>query len=633
MAQKSRSRTQEKLPSISAGGIDRTLITKADTQDLRDLYYQPMLHKLSDSLSPPSTLLIRDQAAEGSCVGHALSAAINIHLQGKYEHQDFRFDNSASPRMLYEMAKLHDEWDGTGYSGSSLRGGMKGFYHYGVCQEQVSPYISDQNNWSLTKIQADQARSVSLGAYYRLRPALLDYHAALNETGVIAVSAKVHSGWRNPADGKIEYSARTEGGHAFAIVGYDQYGFIVQNSWGESWGGFEEQPGLAHWSYEDWADSVMDAWVLRLSVSTPKSFGYIHGVPTRSQSGTDAKPGKWKPRSQDVLGHVIHFDDGNLITTGSYPTTFESLKETVKILVADANSDDRKYDHIIIFSHGGLTNSTSAAAYAAASRDGFKRNRIYPIYMIWETGFLNEFGDILGAMFDKSDERVAGLSDAKDWAIENLSRKLGTMFWREMKEGAVRAFASKAESREALKILLDVNTQIANPFKIHLAGHSAGANMTGSILNAWSAIQPNDDKIATCSLMAPACTMDYFGKRYLPALKAKTIGQLNQYNLSDHREREDNTGPYCKSLLYFVSNAFEEKKEMPILGMEKFSSDLKLSGNHELYYAGKQTATTDAHSHGGYGSDVNTLNHILASILEKKPSQNTLFRESEFAKL
>ena len=39
--------------------------------------------------------------------------------------------------------------------------------------------------------------------------------------------------------------AKGLGGHAFAIVGYNEVGFLVQNSWGPEWGkgGFATLPG------------------------------------------------------------------------------------------------------------------------------------------------------------------------------------------------------------------------------------------------------------------------------------------------------------------------------------------------------------------------------------------------------
>lgn len=74
-------------------------------------------------------------------------------------------------------------------------------------------------------------------------------HAAITEVGALYAGATVHSGWEKiKADGKIQYETTSLGGHAFAIVAYDQDGFWIQNSWGPDWGA----QGFGHISYQDW---------------------------------------------------------------------------------------------------------------------------------------------------------------------------------------------------------------------------------------------------------------------------------------------------------------------------------------------------------------------------------------------
>ena len=251
----------------------RVLNVLPDATDLRDRIYEPALLDLALSIDAPDAVLspVRDQGREGACTGFALSSAIT--LMNRLRHRKIKpaaLPPTASPRMLYEMAKLNDEWPGEDYEGSSIRGALKGFYNNGACSDDVAPFKDGEKNWFLKVEHAKDARSTGLGAYYRLRPEIIDYHAALNETGVIYVSAYVHRGWQNPSKGIIKPSHLNEGGHAFVIVGYDDKGFLIQNSWGEDWGGFKGQPGIAHWSYADWAATVMDAWVLRLSVPHPR---------------------------------------------------------------------------------------------------------------------------------------------------------------------------------------------------------------------------------------------------------------------------------------------------------------------------------------------------------------------------
>jgi hypothetical protein len=93
------------------------------------------------------------------------------------------------------------------------------------------------------------AVSRPLGVYYRIeRKSVVDMQAAIQQIGAVYVSARAHDGWdRVPEVGKAPRShadlplipparSRKTGGHAFALVGYNERGFIVQSSWCEGWG-------------------------------------------------------------------------------------------------------------------------------------------------------------------------------------------------------------------------------------------------------------------------------------------------------------------------------------------------------------------------------------------------------------
>jgi hypothetical protein len=76
-------------------------------------------------------------------------------------------------------------------------------------------------------------------------------------------------------------------------------------------------------------------------------------------------------------------------------------------------------------------------------------------------------------------------------------------------------------------------------------------------------------EVASVSLYAPACTVAFANKHYIPAVrKIVPKGDLHVDLLSGERELADTVGPYCKSLLYLVSRALEERHKTPLLGME-----------------------------------------------------------------
>ncbi|MFI5227330.1 MAG: hypothetical protein ACHQ3P_11725, partial [Candidatus Limnocylindrales bacterium] len=240
--------------TIEAAG--RTFTTNAlpDTYDLRDLDYRPMLHVLPPQLQakPSGTaFLVLHQLGE-SCTGHAVAATIDTVLSRQADELGSPQPPPVSPYMLYRLARRYDEFGGEADTGSSLRGAFKGWLRHGIATSAEWNARAKALRKSPLNAQVDldepdfvaSCRQRPLGAYYRVNPFRLDdMQSAVNELHAIAVSAAIHSGWSAPrwlkpptgepfAIIERDRSATPAGGHAFAIVGYDEHGFLVQNSWG-----------------------------------------------------------------------------------------------------------------------------------------------------------------------------------------------------------------------------------------------------------------------------------------------------------------------------------------------------------------------------------------------------------------
>ena len=300
-----------------------------DMPDTRDRVYIPHLRALHPAIYPRIAFKVRDQGEDSSCTGFSLA-----HVVDFLRFREVGGDNPqrVSARMLYEMAKRNDEWAGSAYEGSSIRGAIKGLFRNGVCSEVTAPDTPGTKDWALTYLMAKEARETRLGAYLRLEPDISDYHAALNETGVIYASAQIHSNWDDLKGNHIEPGGKPVGGHAFAIVGYDDKGFWILNSWGPKWGA----DGIAHWAYRDWAATIMDGWVLQLGVRAPEAFG---AVPRATPSSATGLFGFGDPSRADIIGHFINIDDGRLVTDGKYGSpNAKEMQETVdRIASSDAN--------------------------------------------------------------------------------------------------------------------------------------------------------------------------------------------------------------------------------------------------------------------------------------------------------
>ena len=582
--------------------------TEADVPDIRDWIYQPNLDGLKRYIDPDvhHRRIILDQKSEGACTGFAVAAAIN------FLNQRAQRDILVSPRMLYEMAKRNDEWPGEEYEGSSLRGAIRGWRNMGVCEDRLWPYRVGPNRGELTIEAAKNARNQTIGAYYRIRPVISDFHAALNETGVVVASAKVHKGWNNPRDGLIQYHDKQEGGHAFIIVGYNDKGFWIQNSWGKGWG----DNGVALWSYEDWIENVMDAWVFRQALPTPQIFGKTAGSSRVIDSESGLQKTSSTPRA-NVAGHFVHIDDGRYKTSGRYWSTPDDVEQTAKYVASSS-----KYKHLLIYAHGGLNSPKDSAKRIAAMRDTYKANGIYPFHIMYDTGVAEELKDLIFRKENSATERTGGVSDWTDRFIEGLVRRPGTLLWEEMKQDAEDAFARNGAGTDALNRFIKNISQSNRRIKLHLVGHSTGAIVIAHLLRT---LFRNKVTFSTCSLLAPACNLELFHKAYLPVLEKRgnlKLGDLVVYNLKDQLEQDDHVAKvYRKSLLYLVSNAFERSKEKPLLGMEKFKDEVNIvAGAPKFIYSnGTEGQRSRSTTHGGFDNDPYTMNHLLKRILGGKP--------------
>lgn len=587
-----------------------------DVPDLRDWPFEPSLNRLRRYVTPPRGLQILDQQQEGACTGFGLAAVIN--LLNKQRGSRVR----VSPRMLYEMARLHDEWPGEGYAGSSCRGAIKGWYNMGVCADSAWPYAPGRPG-TLTVERAKAAREYTIGAYYRVQPRVADFHAALNEGGVVFCSARTHGGWMRPSarSGVIPFDDEAQGGHAFALVGYNSKGFWLQNSWGKAWG----KGGLGLWQYEDWQQNLMDAWVVSLALPTPQIW-HLPPARERNRSGDVARP---SPARSEVAGHFVHIDDGRFHDRGRYWSHVDDVRATARLVSAGRSS----YRHLLLYAHGGLNSPRDSARRIAALKETFKRNGIYPYHVMYDTGLLEELQDVILRRSDAAAERAGGVSDWTDRLLEWGTRMPGRALWREMKEGARLPFLPGQAGTQTLAVwLAEMARRRGARLQVHLCGHSTGAILLAWLLESLEDLAPTL-RVRSCTLLAPAASIGLFHSHYYPYLvtppDAFGIDRLQVFNLDDRRERDDTVaGVYRKSLLYLVSQAFEEQPPAAILGMQRYTDALlreaklgEVGDRFAVHYAdGSGAARSHSRTHGGFDNDATTMNSLLTTILGHEPA-------------
>ena len=623
-------------------------VAKPDALDFRDRPFTPNI-SIAPKLRifPRLALKVLHQGETNACTGFGLSLVVEHLLRSSKRRA---IDPAASPYMLYSMARRYDEFPGsTGDDGSSLRGALKGWFKHGVCSSSMFPALdmpkaptNKNDDWWLDAVRRP------LGAYYRIDPrSITDMHAALNEVGILYVSAGCHSGWddgskapqlkRRPTSFAKLWVIPVKGGnaqhpgHAFAVVGYNETGFLIQNSWGSDWGSF----GYAILSYDDWLRNAMDCWVAQLGVVTREHEAIASSVSLRiGKDGKVALAASQVLRNREIAPFIINMgNNGALSNSGSFRTTPDDVRAIVDVHLAVARKlwglQDKPMD-VCIYAHGGLVGEEGAAEIAATWIPMLYERKIFPIFLMWETDFIST---VMNTIEDKIKgiPRTAGFTAAiEKWWNQRLERLLarpGTQIWGEMKQNADAMSQFKegvADDRQAGAVLLyrHFKHQVENrQVRMHMVGHSAGAIVASTMIDR---LVQDGMALESLSFLAPAVTVKTFGERLLPHLHSGAVKRYQQFHLSDRAEEDDPTcGPYRRSLLYLVSESFEGGTTAPILGMQRYFDPYRAAlppVTTHVSPAAPDPANPDvpavaSSTHGGFDNDPGTQAQVVRFIL------------------
>ena len=643
----------------------RSIKTNAvpDAFDALDLVYRPRLQRLPEQLDCRAGQPILDQTGQ-SCTGQAVAALIDTVLSEPLpavpEHGAPRKTTTrVSPYMLYAMARRYDEYPGEADVGSSLRGAFKGWYYHGVCSEATWPAeVDDRDVYEPAFVQ--ECRRTPLGAYYRVNARRIDdLQSALTELNAVAVSASIHGGWRAPQPREhgpegpvwvIERSEEPLGGHAFLLAGYNDVGFLVQNSWGTEWG----RHGYATLPYEDWLDNAYDAWVGRPGVPqvgatprrrvvVPAGTSLVHG------SGPDLA------RLKDFVVDVTA--GGRLSSKGKVTSSPGQIEALVDAMEAQHDAWVTPTDaerRVVLYAHGGLVGEDGGIRTADRMIDWWRANRIYPVHLVWESDAITTVFSFLdhlrlslpfGGLLD-------GFWEAADRTLEGAGRDIRPL-WEEMKANA-RAASGPSQAgapsddpgfTQLVRRLVAYRAKHPDDVKVHLVGHSAGSIVLASLVERLIA---EGIAVESLQLMGGAMRVDDFVRELVPTLASAPNGsgmvrRFATYVLSDQAELDDTCpGPpvaiYHKSLLYFVARSLEASPgdfEVPMVGLAK---DLPraypmpdgstraledvIGGPGSWIEAPNNAVEPDARSkakgHGEFDDDPDTLTSVLLRIMETR---------------
>jgi len=169
---------------------------------------------------------ILHQGSRPICVPCSISAYINWNKN--LETGDNKHDNKVDLNQIYKSRTNNDD------DGMSFKDALHFLRHNGVKTED-----------GVFKIE----RYATVGAILTLKQALIMNGPCIG--GLPVYSPHGDDFW------KKKQGCSLEGGHAISIVGYNEEGFIIRNSWGKIYG----SDGYAVMPYEDFG-AFMEIWTI-----------------------------------------------------------------------------------------------------------------------------------------------------------------------------------------------------------------------------------------------------------------------------------------------------------------------------------------------------------------------------------
>jgi hypothetical protein len=603
---------------------DMRFEVQPDAVDERDHVYTGSGGSLPESV-PPEVFkehagMVFSQGVEASCTGMALAGIANYLIRRHVDPEA----GSVSPRMMYEMARRHDRLPDH-LEGSNLRGALKGWNKHGVCSAELWPYAACVKHGRLTFSRVVDASTRVLAGYERIdRTNIEAMKAAIAEHGVLYANSILHENWAVPYDEGVEAipaaeGEPTRGGHAFIIVGYDERGFWVQNSWGTDWG----RDGCAILTYDDWKQNGINVWVAAIDPAT---------IGRRVDSADADSPIAKAATFAEMWPHVVVVgDDGKLTTKGSFASAPEDLVARVEHF--EDVTADWETRRLVLVAGAGVAPVYQAVAQAAAAYRKLLDRQIYPVFLLWQSDWLSPLVDMLERLAD-SDRYDRARASQTECFERPVSHSRAKEAWDEI---TWRAHAAASSEDGAARRLVDclLESYGRHPFEFHLVSHGVGDALLSEIADRIGEDgRSTGATITSATLWAPATTLERFEETYLPLLKRGMLDHLSLFVLDVDHEKADSVGPYEHSVLYLACRALGTplRNDM-ILGLEEVIEQnrklwkLRKQGRLDVVVApteGKThpLRTSRATAHGEFITDEATIAATVGRILSGSDAVN-----------
>lgn len=200
---------------------------------------------------------VRDQGKQGTCYAQATAC-----MKEWQEKKDNGFNEYFSPQFFYNnRPNLYDD-NSNNDEGMYGRDVMKLIKNIGICRESSYPYGKIENKNDISEHLYQEAKEYVIKSYARVYT-IDDLKESLYENGPCLIAFPVY----NYGNEFWKKDGNSNGGHAVVIVGYNEDGFIIRNSWGKKWG----NNGYSVYCYQDWGCH----WEIWTTIDVNRDLEYI----------------------------------------------------------------------------------------------------------------------------------------------------------------------------------------------------------------------------------------------------------------------------------------------------------------------------------------------------------------------
>ena len=184
-----------------------------------------------------------DQGVDGPCSAYSAAAIKTWH-----EVKDVELKEKLSPYFVYHLRQNYPQ------PGMFPRDTMDILRKYGIATDKSFKKTKMKRLQDIPQNVLDEAANYKIQGYAKVNT-IDGLKKSLYKNGPAYIAMPVFHGEHN--FWKPRYGEKMLGGHALVVVGYNDQGFILRNSWGTNWA----DKGHTIYPYQDWG-AHWEVWTM-----------------------------------------------------------------------------------------------------------------------------------------------------------------------------------------------------------------------------------------------------------------------------------------------------------------------------------------------------------------------------------